>query len=327
MTTDVLKVSGDYLVYSPNGNITLNVTGPTSTGTVRIIGDLDVVGQQTLIESTSSLISDNILILNAGEINPYVTLGTSGIVIDRGSYSSLTNAATLLYNDTYYWTDDTGNSNLGIWQFQSASAGTAIAISAIRSNSADGNLNFLGAENTYGTLNVKGVTNYKSRVLDPNDIPNKDYVDNRFFSGTNQARILQVGNSFVEINDNAVSPSDQFYGNPDTIFAGLGSTSNVVFRLINSEAIFTGLTLDNNVIRANTGSGITLIPGSGYPVNIEGPLALQAQTSAPTALASENTVYYSTASGGGGTGLYFVNTARSDELVSRRKAIVYSIIF
>jgi hypothetical protein len=330
MTTDVLKVSGDYLLYAPNGNITLNVTSPTNTGTVRVIGNLDVLGQTTQIESTSSLINDNIIVLNAGETNPYVTLGTSGIAIDRGSNTTLTNAATMLYNDTVYWTNWANNTYTqyqGVFEFKSAGTGTVLTAAAVRTNNLNGNLNFLGQENPYGLLNVKGTVNYDQRVSDDDDIPNKKYVDNRIWSGTNYARKLQVGSSFIEINDNTVAPTDQFFGNPDTIFAALGSTSNVVFRLINSEAIFTGLTLNNNIISANTASDITLLPGMGHNVGIESPLALYAQTTTATAVASENIIYYSTATGGGGTGLYFVNTTRTDELVSRRKAIVYSIIF
>jgi len=332
MSTDVLKLPGNYLINTPNGDITLNATGASTTGTVRIIGNLDIVGNQTLIESTSSLIKDNIIILNAAEINSYVTLGNSGVVIDRGSYATLTNAATLLYLDSVginpvTWTDSSGTVYRGLFDFRSASLGTAIQASAFRTNSPTGTLNFLGAENPYGMLNVKGTINYRSRVIDPNDIPNKEYVDNIFFTGTNLARKLQVGNSFVQINDNSVAPSDPFFSTINSISAGLGSTSNVVFTLFGNIAQFSGVTLNNNVIQSNSGTDLTLQAGSGGAIGINSSLRLQDQSSYPSPLTNQTILYASTYTGGGGTGLYFVNTVRTDELVSRRKAIIYSIIF
>lgn len=332
MSTDVLKLPGNYLINTPNGDITLNATGVSTTGTVRIIGNLDIIGNQTLIESTSSLIKDNILVLNSAEVNQYVTLGSSGIAIDRGSYATLTNAATLLYLDSVginsvTWTDSSGTTYRGLFDFRSASLGTAIQAAAFRTNSPTGTLNFLGAENPYGMLNVKGTINYKARVLDPNDIPNKDYVDNIFFTGTNLARKLQVGGSFVEINDNSVDPTDQFFSPVDKVFVGLGSTSNVVFKLFGSIAQFSGISLNNNVIQVTSGTDLVLQANVGGAINLNSALRLQDQTTYPAPLANQTILYASTQTGGGGTGLYFVNTARTDELVSRRKAIIYSIIF
>jgi hypothetical protein len=51
------------------------------------------------------------------------------------------------------------------------------------------------------------------------------------------------------------------------------------------------------------------------------------QTSAIASTASYTGIYSTSTVGGGGTGLYFVNTNNTDELVSRRRSIVYSIIF
>ena len=47
---------------------------------------------------------------------------------------------------------------------------------------------------------------------------------------------------------------------------------------------------------------------------------------APTQVAGATLLYAATA-GGGGTGLYFVDSSTSDELVSKSKAIVYGLIF
>lgn len=342
MTTDVLKVEGNYLVYAPNGDITLNVTSPTTTGTVRIIGNLDILGQTTQIESTSSLINDNIIVLNANEPNNYITLDTSGIAIDRGSNTDLTNAATFLYVDSVagspvYWTMTSGSSGTytttqyrGYFELKSESHETALTVAAIRTNSPTGTLNLLGSDNPGGMLNVKGAVNYASRVIDSNDIPNKDYVDNAVYTGTVYAKKLQVGNSFVELNDNSVAYNDPFYASQDRMFVGLGSTSTIVLDLTaNGTAKFSGLTLDNQSIKVNSGTNndITLIPSAGKGIILDGPIKLQAQITTFTATNNYSTIYYTSNVGGGGTGLHFVNTKQSDELVSRRKAIIYGIIF
>jgi hypothetical protein len=60
-------------------------------------------------------------------------------------------------------------------------------------------------------------------------------------------------------------------------------------------------------------------------VTLDGTLAL-AYTGAPSAIANTATVT-SDIPGSGGTGIYFNNSANQDELISKSKAIVFSIIF
>jgi len=61
-------------------------------------------------------------------------------------------------------------------------------------------------------------------------------------------------------------------------------------------------------------------------INLDGPLQLADQSSAPASVAN-TTVLYGNTAGSGGTGVYFVDGSTSDELVSKSKAIVYGIIF
>ena len=60
-------------------------------------------------------------------------------------------------------------------------------------------------------------------------------------------------------------------------------------------------------------------------VNVAGPLQLA--DSAVPSQGTDTTVWYGNVAGSGGTGLYFVDGAITDELVSKSKAIVYGIIF
>jgi hypothetical protein len=61
-------------------------------------------------------------------------------------------------------------------------------------------------------------------------------------------------------------------------------------------------------------------------VAIDGPIQLADQSSVPAAVAN-TTVLYANTVGSGGTGVYFVDSSTTDELVSKSKAIVYGIIF
>jgi len=57
----------------------------TISGALTVSGNLDVKGTVTTIESTNTTIKDNILTLNKGEGGSGVTLGVSGIEVDRGN--------------------------------------------------------------------------------------------------------------------------------------------------------------------------------------------------------------------------------------------------
>jgi len=61
-------------------------------------------------------------------------------------------------------------------------------------------------------------------------------------------------------------------------------------------------------------------------VSLDGSVIFTNQGSNPSVVAS-STVLYSNTPGSGDTGLYFVSPVASDELISKSKAIVYSIIF
>jgi hypothetical protein len=336
MSTDVLKVSGNYILDARNGDVTINVTNQTTeyTGTVTIIGNLDVIGQTTQIESIDSRIKDNILVLNSGETNEYVTLGTSGILIARGHSDTIPTAATLFYNDNNAWTVDPSQpSTQGIFEFSSALAGSAIQVNAIRIDTAStSTLNILGADNPAGMINVIGTTNYENRVIHDDDIPNKKYVDLAVYSGSDVAKRLLVGQTTMRIIDSSLPFSDPYYSPSSKIYASIDTSTNIVFRLEGTEAQIQGITINDNTIQVNNlSSDLILQPPANQSVKIESSLKLQKLTTGAidsiVAEDDQDTLYYSGQPGGGGTGIYFVNTSQRDELVSRRRAIIFGIIF
>ena len=80
------------------------------------------------------------------------------------------------------------------------------------------------------------------------------------------------------------------------------------------------------ITSAGNGDVIITADGTGQ-LKLNKVLSVQDQVSAPSATAGYNKLYSSATQGGGGSGLYYVNTTTSEELVSRTKALAYSLIF
>lgn len=342
MALDVIRYSGDLKIATAvGGSMTLD-TG-VNTGTVIITGNLDVRGSQTSITSTNTNVTDNILVLNSGESNNYVTLGQAGILIDRGSNGSLAKAATLLYDDTKSWsiTASTLTNNRlyqGLWTVKSGSTATAVEVGAIALSSSaplDGfnrrSLNFLG-RGSAAVLSVAGQTNYASRVIHDDDIPNKFYVDNTALRGTATNALtsleLRQGDTYIVVNDDSVS------GQPSKITTYVDGVSTMIVQ-------GSGITLGRLAIVGNTlrttvpNANLTLqTSGTGTTVVNNG-ISIGMSPSAPLAEQGVVKVYTTATPGAGSTGILFKTIdvgANPDvevqgELISARKALVFSIIF
>lgn len=327
MTTDVLKLSGDYKVITQSGGtLTLDVGGTQTNGTVVVNGNFSVLGVQTAIESVNATIKDNILILNSGEPGPGVTQGTSGIMVARGNSDASTSGAFLLYDDSFNVTQY-GINLIGQWKFGNNNRfGRALEVSAITIPQGISTLTFFSSVNPHAVLSVKGTTNYASNVTDPDHIPNKAYVD-ALTASTEFSQKLQVGGTYIELKDNSISTSSKYYNVVDQITMVLGTSTNVALKLQGTVAQFYGLTINNTTISANSGSNnITLVPSGTGLVQTHSALQIK-QTPAIASTTSYTGIYSTSTVGGGGTGLYFVNTTNTDELVSRKKSIIYGIIF
>ena len=187
MTTDVLKLPGDYVVDAKNGNITLNVSTTGHTGSLVLNGNLQVIGNSGQVDALTLSIRDNIITLNSGETNTTVSQGVAGIRVARGFDNSDSNSATFLFNDTVAWSDGV-NTTHGIFEFSVAQQTSAIRTDAIRVSTASTSLNLLGADNPNAVVSVKGTIGYENRVVDDDDIPNKRYVDLQVASGSASRR-------------------------------------------------------------------------------------------------------------------------------------------
>ena len=99
--------------------LTLADTSATFDANLIVNGDLTVTGTTTTVNSSETLVADNLITLNAGEVGAGVTNGSAGIEVDRGTLDN----ATLQWNET----DD-------VWEFK---VGTALADLKIGSQAMD----------------------------------------------------------------------------------------------------------------------------------------------------------------------------------------------
>ena len=225
---------------------------------VVIAGNLVVSGSTASVATTNSTISDNIVVLNQGEIGAGITAGTSGIEIDRGSLDNVS----LVYDD---------------------------------------------AEDAFKVLLGAGLTNIKvATPVDADDAATKSYVDVAI-SGT-----LVVGGSDTSVQFNS---GGSVLGG-DTNFTYDGFNLNIGDTTINSGSIGSNASNSDLEIYAN-GSGTI------YTRSI---IKMENELSDPISVSGTNQIYAKTPDSGG-TGLYFVNSTASGELVSKSKAIVFGIIF
>jgi len=320
-TTDVLRVPGNYTIESAAGTVT--VDAPLTI----INGSLHVIGDTTSIETTNSTIKDNLITLNSGEANLTtnggITAGKAGFMISRGHSDGPEFGAFLEYYDI-----EPEPGYIGLWSFGSPSNpyGHSLRVGGIYIPQDQSLLGMLGTYNPNAVITVEGTTNYEDNVLHDDHIPNKKYVDDKVSTGE-FAKKLKVSNSFIEINDNNEPNPSAYYTATSKIFACIDTTTNIVFALEGVTAQFKKLTLNGSTIVANDpDSDITLTPTGSGLLEIDSGIKIQ-KTTAIAPSAGFTAIYSTSTVGGGGTGLFYVNTADTDELVSRRRSIVYSIIF
>jgi hypothetical protein len=169
----VVQVNGDYTIKAKQGsNIILDVgTGPDA-GDVRVTGNLTVVGETLIVQTTDLAVEDNVITLNKGEEGAGVTKIISGIEIDRGSEA---NTSFVYDESTDSWQIAEGSTELGFTNFENS----ALRLKKILTDAGedDGDLTLFAEAGNTGVLKVGGAALYNERVTDDNDVPNKRYVD------------------------------------------------------------------------------------------------------------------------------------------------------
>lgn len=306
----IVKVSqSDYrLKVKDSGTITLD-TG-FDVGLVVITGDLLVKGNTTTIDTANLQIEDNIILLNKGEGAAGVTEGTAGLEIDRGSLAN----AQFLWDETidkFAFRLDTG-------------VLSGIVVGNIATDPTT-NLQF-DMQTGGGTLRIINSTGYESRVTDANDVPNRKFVTDY---------VLASGG--LALTDKIFFPLlGHVPGDEDTILQAF--ETNIRFSVksggtLNQRAQITaqGLTVDdinifNDTIQ-NTGSEDLILTAATNHVRIDAILDLDDQTVDPAATGGVSRIYSKSTGGAGKTGLFFTNNTTTDELVSKNRALLFSMLF
>ena len=314
----IVRVSNsDYkLSVQSGGTITLD-TG-ARVGTTIITGSLDVMGTLTYLDTQNTQITDNIIVLNKGEANSYVTQQYAGIEIDRGSNVSYGNAR-IVYDEK---TNIDGDGTIA---FKYTVGGTYIPLETNKITSYGDLILYPGS--TTGVVTVTGTSNYEARVIDDDTLTNKKYVDDKIVSYLASASIPAIisGDSRVEVLDDSVS----------------GLTSIISLYLNNAlKATLTPsgftvdgyLTLNSDVSSVYINNSNATLPlkfsSANGRVEIANYMQLDNQTTTPSATSAGSLIYAKSSEGAGRTGLYFVNnTPNADELVSKNRALLWSMIF
>ena len=339
-----LQVNGDYNIKSAEGGKITFDTGPAASGgQVLITGNLVVEGTQTTVQATDLDVSDNIITLNAGETGAGVTLIYSGIEVDRGSLPS----ASLLYDETA----DTwliANGNAPSLNYDDSN----IRLHRIYTNPAtdDGDLVLIGSGT--GVVKVIGTINYEQQVTADDDIPNKRYVDDAIQNNpTFQIVAPQLQDTRVIISDKEITPNistqagSLAYLTANTGFNTFGDSAvsivvdgQLVSQFYSNRVEIGDLEIGGGTAR-NEISNKASITNENIFIRTQGTGKLQTnyalqleKIAVVPAYVSNNTIVYGAASELGTTGVWFVNDSlesskRNGELISKNKALVFSMIF
>jgi hypothetical protein len=355
-----LRVNGDYNIKTAEGAKIVLDTGPsTSGGTVRITGDLVVEGETVSVAATNLNVEDNILIINYyGEdrtsVPSGVILGYAGIEIDRGDLSP----AVLLFDEPAdSWLLANGTSP-GPFNYDNSN----LRLRRIYTNSAtdSGDLTLIGTGT--GVVKVYGTDDYAQEILDrvlaadpevDDILTNKKYVDDAILNNpTFQIIAPQTQDTRVIIADKEVTPNISTQPGSLAYFTAntgevIDTGESAVSVLVDNRLIaqfFTnrveigdielGGGVDRNEI--TTKDGITnenIVIRTQGTGKLQTNYALQLEKIGVTpSYVSDNTLIYSASPDIGTTGVWFVNDSaeaakRNGELISKNKALVFSMIF
>ena len=316
----VLKVSNSNyrLQTASGGTITLD-TG-TGVGTTVITGNLDVKGYTTIIESTTAIVADNIFEINTGTVGNGTGIAfnyQAGFQIDRGNYS----AAQLIFNENISHYSGVTNNNVN-GTFQLKTADEVINGLQVATITNDGTTDLIfDMRNGNGVLRVANTTNYELRVTQDNDLVTKKWV-NGYVAASNG--VASVDRIFYPTN--AISGSEQ---------SKIQTFSSTINFYVGASTIATvspvGITVGNvNLFQdtvSNTSGNNLVFTAVNNNVEINGVFNLDDQALVPGSSSGRTKIYSSATAGPGKTGLFITNVNTSDELVSKNRAVLLSILF
>lgn len=350
------NVSEYKIKIAPGGAFTFD-TGDGS-GTLTINGNLNVQGETTTVGSSDLVVSDNTITVNDGESGSGVSLNTAGIIIDRGTLAN----AEFLWDERlrYYAAGQVS----GGFVFQNAD-GDLLGIRTAGINTKGANLYidlFNGSgegesgSNEQGIITINESNYYETKVFGYTDAigteianddtePDKlakiateteendaqqalitrklltDYVrDYHKYNFQDKIAALTDSDTFVIAYD-ADDPAQPI----SKVEVAVDNQTAAVFKQTNAQ-LFDVLIEGNTISSVNTDQNLIIEADGTGVIQTSFPVQLE-KTTDPSAPADGITLY-SKEEADGGTGLFFINeNSTNDELISRNKALLYSIIF
>ena len=317
----VLKVSqSNYRLQTASGG-TITLDTGTDVGTVIVTGDLVVQGETTTINTTNLSIEDNIIVLNKNQTGAGITLaspisGRSGVEIGRGSRP----AGQFLFDENVNHYDYPNTVNVGgtfvLKTNDGKKAGLQVATIV---NDGASNLVF-DMQSTSGVLSVANTTNYYQRVVNDNDIPNWKTITNYVAASNGVATVdrmyFPVSSSFgfEDSKIQAFNTNIQFY-----VGQQIRATISPVGVSVNNINLFTDTI-------TNTSANNLVLTAINNNVKVDAVLNLTDQSLTPATVSGVTKLYSTAIVGPGKSGLFFKNVNTSDELVSKNRAVLLSIL-
>lgn len=316
----VLKVSqSNYRLQTASGG-TITLDTGTGVGTTVITGNLDVKGFTTTIESTNATVVDNIFEINTGTTGNGIGIAfdyQAGFQIDRGNYSP----AQILFNESISHYSGVSNSNVN-GTFQLKTLDNVINGLQVATITNDGTTDLIfDMRNGNGVLRVANTTNYELRVTQDNDLVTKKWVNGYVAAQNGVASVDRIYYPTSSTNGNEQSKIQTFSSTINFYVAGttIATVSPV------------GITVGNvNLFQdtiTNTSPNNLVFTAVNNNVEVNGVFNLDDQVLIPGSTSGKTKIYSSATAGPGKTGLYIANVNTSDELVSKNRAVLLSILF
>lgn len=347
----VIQVNGDYNIKAKEGSTIKLDTGP-GVGNVLITGDLRVEGDTVYVTAENLDVEDNIITVNKGETGAGVTLDYSGIMVDRGTLGS----ASLIWSENIIVPNgQTGEPGAldGGWQLAVGPEGTysfansRLLLRQIITDPLTDNGDLLLIGSGTGVIKVIGTDNYEDQVIAFGDdaIPNKKYVDDAIQNNptfqilSNDSRVIVTDKEtagslayfisetgYSTFGDSAVSILvdntlvAQYY--TDRVLVGNPGVFGLEFDGTNYEIRTETSVSNQNIFIKTTGTGKLQ---TNYALQLE-------QKATPPSFVAGNSLVYAADVAVGDSGVWYVNdnaqvNKRNGELISKNKALIFSMLF
>jgi len=321
-------------LHVPNGNYKVSVqTGGNifldtgfETGTVEISGNLLVRGDQTTVNTAQLDIEDNIITLNSGETGAGITLGDSGLKINRGTLP-----------DSFFKYDEDVNGFIAISE---ASQLISLATNEIDSRSQNLLLNA-----GVSTVRVSPTVDYEQKVftyvagtLTAYDAVKADVIPNTQaivdYVAFNFANVFlrQIGDGDVTVSSIEI---DDFENTGVDSIITFKIDGNTIATVKDDEWAFDKVRITGTVIETTeTGSDDLVLRANGTgAVRIDDMLHINSTPSDDDAtmvppFPDEGIKLYVSNQSHGNTGIYFANAENNrNELVSKNRALLFGMLF